>query len=482
MGRVPTLFALAVLVGCGGGASGNASSAAGADGGAGDDAAAGDDTGTRAGGDGSVPPSGDAASDAGDGGDGSPADDGPFAGQRAACAFKQGALPRDTFGPSIAKMNIPIDTVVIVSQENRAFDHYFAHLPAYGQTDVAVESPGVQLANAQGQKFSPFHQTDYCFADTAHDWDSMHADWNGGANDGFVRTNDPGGERTLGTFDQTDLSFYYELAGTYGIGDHYFSALLGPTGPNRLYLYAGTSSGHIANGPGVAPGQPSIFRRLTDAKVPFAVYSASGKAATNCPGPYSFETSMFCGDIPQGASPMTTFDSDAAAGTLPNVSWIYPGMDEHPPEDMQQAERLVQHVFDTLAASPQWPRAAFILTYDEAGGIYDHMPPARACQPDSTPPAVPAEGKTAGAFDVYGFRVPLLVASPWSRAHYVSHEVTSHTSILRFLELRFGLPAVSDRDANEWPLIDYFDFSHPSFAAPHVPAAVVVADPKTKGC
>ena len=410
------------------------------------------------------------------------ADDQPFAAMRAACTFTQGALPSQTFGPSIANLSIPIDTIVIASQENRPFDQYLGQLPAYGQADVNVENPNVKLVGTTGMSYSPFHNTAFCTGDTAHDWDSMHKDWNNGANDGFVKVNDPGGNRTLGYYDATDLTFYYDLASTYGVGDAYFSGLLGPTGPNRLYLYAATSSGHIANGPGVASGQPSIFKRLKDAGVSFAVYSNASGPATNCPGPYSFETSIFCADIPQGAKTFAQFQADATAGTLPHVVWIYAGSDEHPPSDIQIGESDVQKFFDALVASPQWARAAFILTYDEAGGMYDHAPPPSACKPDAIPPNIPAEGSYPGQFDRYGFRVPFIVASPWSKPHYVSHQVSSHTSLLRFLELRFKLPACSNRDANEFPLIDYFDFSQPHFATPHVPAPVVVLPPSSKGC
>lgn len=452
----------------------------------GDDAQSGDVPATDGGSDAAVDDSGSIgdAGLAGDAADSSvPSDDVPFASERASCTFKQGALAKDTFGPSIADTTYPIDTVVIVSQENRSFDEYFSHLPGYGQPDVDVPPAGVTLNDSDGGgAHAPFHQTDYCFADTAHDWSSMHKDWDNGKNDGFVAANEPNGARTLGWFDQTDISFYYDMASTYGVGDKYFSGLLGPTGPNRLYLYAGTSYGHVANGPGVPASQPSIFDRMHDAKVPFKVYSAASGTNPTCPGPYAFETAMFCGDIPEGSVSITEFDSDAAAGTLPSVSWIYPGSDEHPSADMQVGESKVQHVFNTLAASPQWAHAAFILVYDEGGGAYDHAPPPSACKPDDQEPLA-TETSTPGHFDRYGFRVPFVVASPYSKPHHVSHQVYSHTSVLRFLELLFKMPACSNRDANENPLLDFFDFTKPpAFTTPHIPAPVVVATPSSKGC
>jgi phospholipase C len=420
-----------------------------------------------------------------DGGDTAP-DDRPFAAKRAACAFKQGALPEQTFGPSIASADIPIDTIVIVSQENHSFDQYFGQLPAAGQPDVDVEDVNVRLTNATGVSFSPYHEKAFCTADAAHSWDAMHKDWDDGKNDGFLKVDGPSANPTLGYYDAADLGFYYALANAYGLSDSYFAAVLGPTFPNRMYLYAGTSAGHVVNNTTLPASQPTIFKRLKEASVSFGVYSnapppSQGGPPQACGGPSSFESMMFC-DQTGPAATFQQFQADARSGTLPHVVWIYAGNDEHPAQDIQGGEADVQRFFDALVASPQWPRAAFILTYDESGGYYDHEQPPSACLPDSIAPDVPGEATVPGAFDTYGFRVPFIVASPYSRPHYVSHVVNSHTSILRFLELRFGLPACSDRDANADGLLDFFDFSSPHFATPSVPPPVIVANPSTRGC
>jgi phospholipase C len=413
-------------------------------------------------------------------------DDAPFAAKRAACTFKQGALPSETFGASISGIDIPIDTVVIVSQENHSFDEYLGQLPAAGQPGANVERPSVTLSNDAGQTFSPYHESAFCLMDAAHDWDSLHRDWDGGRNDGFVKVNGSSANPSLGYYDARDLSFYYALATTYGVGDAYFSAVLGPTVPNRLYLYAGTSAGHIANGTSLPPSQPTIFQRLRAANVSFGVYSngptaQSGHPPPTCGGPYSFESAMFCEETGP-AKTFADFQRDAAAGALPHVVWAFVGDDEHPPTDVEVGQANVQTFFDALAQSQQWARSAFILTYDESGGFYDHVPPPPACAPDDVPPAIPAEGTFAAGFDVHGFRVPFIIASPYSRPHYVSHVVNSHTSILRFLELRFALPACSARDANADPLLEFFDFTRPSFATPSLPAPVIVANPSARGC
>jgi phospholipase C len=123
--------------------------------------------------------------------------------------------------------------------------------------------------------------------------------------------------------------------------------------------------------------------------------------------------------------------------------------------------------------SPNWRSSALFLTYDEHGGFYDHVAPPPAPVPDNIPPNL-KPGETPGAFDRYGFRVPAVVVSPFSKRHYVSHVVDDHTSILRFIELRFGLPALSNRDVNADPMFDMFDFSRPHFVSPPtLPTAVV---------
>ena len=122
--------------------------------------------------------------------------------------------------------------------------------------------------------------------------------------------------------------------------------------------------------------------------------------------------------------------------------------------------------------SPNWASTVLFLTYDEHGGFYDHVPPPRACVADDIPPMIdPTDPDTTfpAEFDRYGFRVPLVVVSPFSRPGFVSHNVYDHTSILRFIETRFDLPALTNRDANASPMLDMFDFDNP--ALHHSPAA-----------
>ena len=164
-----------------------------------------------------------------------------------------------------------------------------------------------------------------------------------------------------------------------------------------------------------------------------------------------------------------TFLRQLKSGTLPRVSFVDPGngkdlhQDEHPPHNVQDGEAFARSIYEAAVASPLWPRMALIYTYDEGGGMFEHVPPPTACA------ATPFEADVTQL----GFRVPLIVVSPYARRHYVSHEPREHTAILRFIEALYDLPALTARDANSDALLDLFDFSSPQPPAPNPPAAGV---------
>jgi phospholipase C len=175
-------------------------------------------------------------------------------------------------------------------------------------------------------------------------------------------------------------------------------------------------------------------------------------------------------------SSFAQFQADAKAGMLPAVSFVDPnttsemnggaGQDEHPPGDIQTGQLFVSQVVQSVTTSPQWAHTALFITHDENGGFYDHVNPPPACLPDSKPP-VDGNGKPAGeAFDLEGVRVLLIAVSPYAKKGYVGHHVYDHTSITRFIEAKFKLPALTGRDANAEPPTDLFDFSTPAFATP----------------
>ncbi|TMB00694.1 MAG: alkaline phosphatase family protein [Deltaproteobacteria bacterium] len=400
------------------------------------------------------------------------------------CNFGAGALPSQTAPRQPHGSQLPIDNIVVLMQENRSFDHYFGQIHFEGQPRarrVPRNASNPDPTNPGGPPIRRFHQDHYCeVADLDHSWNGTHHEWDGGAMDGFtaanVDSNDPTGSRTMGYYDKTDLPFYYALYSTFAMADRYFCSTLTQTFPNRFYLLAGTSFGHIRNDfPNFAAGeysQRTIFNSLDEAGVSWKVYYDQVPFA----GLFGYVRSHAANTVP-----FAQFMTDAQAGTLPQVSFVDPIFiaqanvenDEHPPSNIQVGQSFVSSAVGAFVDSPQWSHGALLLTYDEHGGYFDHVRPPPACTPDDVEPMLES-GDVPGHFDRYGIRVPFVVVSPYSRKHYVSHRVYDHGSILRFIETRFDLPALTRRDANADPLLRLFKFSRPSFpVAPTLPAATI---------
>ena len=387
--------------------------------------------------------------------------------RREACEFKKGAMPEQTLdaeGP--IGQRIPIDTFVIVMQENRSFDHYFQQLPKFGQPDADVTPKGyVNFDPHEKRDVAPYHATQLCGKDTRHDWNSAHKQFNDGKMDGFVATSNPKGKRALGYYDANDLGYYYALANTFGIGDRYFASMLGPTWPNRMFFHSASSFGHIGNtAPRAIPEEQSLFHQLSRKGIEWVVYAEG----------LTFEEKIFphLHDIKgDHFKDLDGFFADAKNNTLPAYVWIestYGGpdaTDEHPPADVQLGQRFVARVIDALMKSPAWAHSALFIMYDEPGGFFDHVPPPPACVPDEIEPLLEKRHVRA-RFDRLGMRTPFIVVSPFAKAHYVSHQVYSHSSVPRLIQARFELPALSARDANSSVPYDMFDFEHPPFATP----------------
>jgi phospholipase C len=402
------------------------------------------------------------------------------------CRFGPGALPADTIPASALHGDaIPLDHIVVIMQENRSFDHYFGHLRKKSGPPKGSANPDP----LGGAPIAPFHQKAYCeVADLDHSWNGTHHEWDGGAMDGFTAANvdpkDPSGTRTMGYYTAKDLPYYYKLYRTFAMADRYFCSLLSQTFPNRYYLLAATSFGQIQNlfpdfsGPGYT--QRTIFNLLDEASPPVSwkVYYSDLPFA----GIFGYVRLNRVANLVQmdPDDSKNQFLLDAAAGTLPQVSYIDPSFvgetenDEHPPTNIQKGQAFVAKVIGAVLANKElWKRTAIILTYDEHGGYWDHVPPPPACAPDDIPPML-NKGDAPGIFDRYGIRVPAVVISPYARKHFVSHRIYDHTSILRFIESRFDLPALTRRDANADPLSDLFDFKKVSFKKPpHLPKAKI---------
>jgi phospholipase C len=383
-----------------------------------------------------------------------------------------------------------IQHVLILMQENRSFDDYFGQLHFEGQLRTAPEPPGASNpnpVNPSGPPITAFHQTSYCeVADLNHSWTGVHQEINGGRMNGFTAANvdpaDPTGSRAMGYYNSADLPFYYGLYSTFAIGDRYFASVPGPTYPNREYLFAGTSFGHIQNDlpSNGLPGR-SVFNELDAAHVSWKIYFQ------DIPSGFLFEyvRTHAAGHV----VPISQYYVDAAAGNLPQVSFVdakFIGTkntesDEHPPANIQAGQQFVSTVVNALFASPEWSSSALFLTYDEHGGYYDQVAPPAAIPPDDIAPML-GPGDVAAGFDMYGVRVPVVVVSPFARPHAVSHVVHDHTSILRFVEERFGLPALTRRDAASDPMLEFFNFKEPAFMKPPSLPAAAIDPAKAAAC
>lgn len=403
---------------------------------------------------------------------------------RQACSFVAG----DKAGKTLAKGSplgddIPIDHIVVLMFENRSFDHLFQKLPEFGQPDAEVAPSTYTNVGVDGNPVSPHHLDEYCFSDTNHEWDGSHEEYNDGKNDGFAlanaRSSDPTGSRATGYYTDQDLPVFYTLARDYALSDRFFCSLLGPTFPNRAYFYAGTSFGNTGNELITEPVD-NLLESLERAQVDWRVYY------NDIPGMGVFITSA-ANYISTRLSAYSRFTMDAAAGKLPSVAFVDPPLgpnmgaqrsDGHPPGNIQLMDAFLREVVETITTSPNWKSTALFIFFDEHGGLYDHVPPPTACAPDEHPPNAPEKFDN---FTRLGFRVPLVVVSPYAKRHFVSHVPLDHTSVTRFIEARFGLPAMTKRDANATLPYDLFDFAKRNTKPVTLPPAVLDAT-KSAAC
>lgn len=391
--------------------------------------------------------------------------------ERLDCAFDAGALAAETLG-AVSGLD-KIQHVVVVMLENRSFDHLLSKLDTLSPEDRPVDD--VVLPGPGGKRVARYAERSFCPPDAElprHEWSDVHLQLAGGRMDGFVATSDC---RAMGYYDEGTLPVLHALARKGAVSARYFSSLLGPTWPNRLFLFTGTSCGYAEgfdSNPRVSTRcgavQRSWFQHFDDVEV----FDESGLTAV--------VVGLGLHLVPPRS--LGEFEARAGAGTLPKIAFVGastgesiplvneapPEDDGHPPSDIRRTELFLHRLVKAVMSSPSWASTALFITYDEHGGYYDHVKPPRACPP---------EGKSSDptrdyAFDQYGFRVPLLLVSPYAKERYVSRIDADHTSILRFLELWQNKPALTARDANAWPLIDLFDFDQPA-RAPYLPAAPV---------
>jgi phospholipase C len=385
-----------------------------------------------------------------------------------------------------------VEHVVFLMQENRSFDHYFGAYKGvrgfddHRATDLGVFSqPDVSNTSRQpvGRQL-PFHLDassgqGECTHDLSHTWQAQHLCRDNGAMDAFVSTHTSdqfektvNGLLTMGYYTRADLPYHYALADAFTICDGYHCSILGPTHPNRLMAISGTIDPDGKHGGPVLITDPSPKARfsvdwptmpevLEDAGVSWKVYSPPGATyqvdfpevllVSDAILPYFSQYSNPASSLYKKAFTSAfpnDFAQDVKSGTLPKVSWIIPplGYDEHPPAPPALGAWFIDQVLQTLIANEEvWSKTVLFVMYDENDGFFDHVAPPVA--PLGTPgeyvsvsPLPPNATGVAGPLGL-GFRVPMLVVSPFSRGGHVVSETFDHTSQLRFLEQRFGVHA-----------------------------------------
>ncbi|MBL9024952.1 MAG: alkaline phosphatase family protein [Myxococcales bacterium] len=332
--------------------------------------------------------------------------------------------------PSLTAADLlaPIDTIVVLMMENRSFDHYFGALQLLeGRTDIEGLSGGESNPQPGGGAVGVFQLNDFTVVDPPHEWDACHEQWNNGMNDGFVIAHaGPNQADVMGYHIREHIPILYALSDSYALCDQWFASVMGPTWPNRLYLHGATSNGNKSNVPTF--GFESIFDLLEDAGLSHKNYYSD---LPWCSGAY-FKLG--------GLATIESFFEDAAAGTLPNFCIIDPTFagsganDDHPDHDIQLGQALIASVYAALAQSTQWSRCLLVITYDEHGGFFDHVPPPTVTDDDED-------------FRQLGFRVPSLVIGPHVKKGCAISTTLEHVSVIKTVAERFGLPMLNQRMA-----------------------------------
>ena len=359
--------------------------------------------------------------------------------------------------------------------ENHSFDNV---LGLIGRGDgFAVDHHGQPKAtnpDGHGNLVRAFHMPTECQTrGIGNDWRVTHEAYNHGLLDGFVTSTSA---ESMGYLTKDDLPFTCGMAGAFPIADRYFCSAMAQTDPNRRFLIAGTSLGLIDDTfpPGLPPNGV-IFEQFNKYGITWKDYYST------LPTLGVFLPLLKVPSLLSGLAGIDRFYADAAAGTLPSFSLVEPDYEkqsEEDPQDVQFGDQFLGKVVNAVMSGPGWPSTMLIWTYDEHGGYYDHVPPPAAVTPDDIPPTL-GSGDPPGGFDRYGFRVPAGVVSPFARRHFVSHTVYDHTSILKTVEEKWNLPALTRRDANAHSLFAMVDLTaEPAFRTP--PVLPAPADPMSK--
>ena len=431
-----------------------------------------------------------------------------------------------------------VEHVVIMMQENRSFDHYFGTLNGVrGFGDPrAVTLPNGDSVFAQPvgpASLLPFHPGApnlgmQFIQDLPHDWTSTHIAWNEGRFDQWVPQK---GTTSMAHLVRADIPYHYALADAFTICDAYHCSLLGPTDPNRYYMWTGwvgndgDGGGPVVDNAEAGYSWGTYPERLQAAGVSWKIYQDIG-LGLGAAGSYGDTTDAYIGNYgdnsllyfnqyrtAQAGSPLyekavtgtnvavagglfDQFRQDILTNKLPSVSWVVApeAYCEHPNWPANYGAWYVSQVLDALTANPEvWSKTVFLVTYDENDGFFDHVVPPTVPPTSSqglstietTNEIFPGSLEYPGGPYGMGVRVPMIVISPWSKGGYVNSQVFDHTSMIRFIEKRFGSnnPALQESNITPWrravsgDLTSAFNFASPNAATVPLPSTIAYQPP-----
>jgi uncharacterized repeat protein (TIGR02543 family) len=404
--------------------------------------------------------------------------------------------------------------------------------PSNPTCDPTTSTPTVCHVNPAGGEQGPpqpvFHFQTMCVENPSPSWNEAHAQWDASdpvaptaTLDGFIRAaandarqstppfNDVAGIRSMGYYDGGDLNFYYFMASNFATSDRWFAPTMSRTPPNREYLIGGTSHGYVypigtnPNDQALIPSPP-IYEILDQHSPPISWKIYVNPLGTNCGANpssaclYQFtyvknftygQTILHTPSLLQNIVPISQFQTDVQNNTLPQVAQIEPasnaGLDEHPSDfdvnpaccSVQAGAAYVEGMINSLMSSSSWSSSIFVFTFDEWGGFFDHVSPQPAVSPDGIPPVDLMTGDVCTGsvgpncdFVFTGYRVPMMVISPYTKKHFVSHTVADNTAILKLIETRFSLGPLTARDQAQLDMsTEFLDFTTAAWKVPPTP-------------